>query len=879
MRFLSFIIPLAAAAAAQAQAQAPPPPPPPPLVSTWSAAPCTYSGARNCAFGLDGPVLGNGDVGAMLGVSSASNVSFYITKNDFWCLACGVQPACRYGTYNNTLHYPPMQLDTGCVYPASGDRNSQGLAGGLTLSPVGDATASWTAAQFFGNATVAARFALASGRGALETLSFVAAPADAATTATYSLLATQLSTTAASLDVDCEVYAGAPRAGGASGGGGKNETWGAWVLPTESAPPIGLRAGLNTSVAIVMRIVGGTPLGGQRVRLAAGETAWCVAVVLSSVDNAERSPLGAAQAAALALTDASLRATLAAHVAWWAAYWAQSSVSLPGFPEVESFWVAQQYLMGSAVRFGVGPGRGPYKTAPALGSAWLVGGEHNGFTLDYNAEAQFYGVASSNRAASVLPFARVVLDFLGNARNESAFFQCPGGLHFPGAIGPFGYVNGSLLPQSGAMRTQPAHRIGTANRTIRIPSLLPLVPLYLSLIHSRYYNFNWMHMLSHGSFAALPLVWHWEYTRDTSFLMDATIASADPSATPYALFKGLATWWLCHLVKDADGVYQDLDDCAYEDTNYYTRVDNHPQDQNLCNATAYSGRLDVNDTSPILRNPAISLGFLAKVLRTAIDASAALGVDADLRPQWQDRLDHLAPFPTAVVPDPFGGAEGANITVLTAQEHPLYWPGQLNPLAFYALWPSEELGLGSDPALLATAERTVRTMGAMGSWSQNNAFPESFPAAVRAGVNASFILGNMTAVIKATMAPGGMLNEGQECSGAVQAVNDMLVSSYGSPPVLRLFAVWPRMQDASFVNLRAKGAFLLTGAIVAGAVEPVYLSSEKGSTVTMQTPWATGLKVSVVGTGAPVPVKQDPGTAFFYFDTVAGGSYKIEQNA
>ena len=83
--------------------------------------------------------------------------------------------------------------------------------------------------------------------------------------------------------------------------------------------------------------------------------------------------------------------------------------------------------------------------------------------------------------------------------------------------------------------------------------------------------------------------------------------------------------------------------------------------------------------------------------------------------QWQDRLDNLAPFPTAVVPDPFGKE---SVAMLAPQEHPLYWPGQLNPLAIYALWPSEELGLGSaDTALLATAERTVRTMGAMGSYS------------------------------------------------------------------------------------------------------------------------------------------------------------------
>ena len=62
-------------------------------------------------------------------------------------------------------------------------------------------------------------------------------------------------------------------------------------------------------------------------------------------------------------------------------------------------------------------------------------------TIDYNAEAQFYGAASSNRAELTLPWATVVLDYVAAARNESAYFQCPSGLHYPGALGPFGYYN------------------------------------------------------------------------------------------------------------------------------------------------------------------------------------------------------------------------------------------------------------------------------------------------------------------------------------------------------------------------------------------------------------------------------------------------------
>ena len=66
-----------------------------------------------------------------------------------------------------------------------------------------------------------------------------------------------------------------------------------------------------------------------------------------------------------------------------------------------------------------------------------------------------------------------------------------------------------------------------------------------------------------GSFASLPLIWYWEYTRNVSFLTDGTLATSDKTATPYALVKGLADFWVCHLTKEpsdaVDGyIYSDL---------------------------------------------------------------------------------------------------------------------------------------------------------------------------------------------------------------------------------------------------------------------------------------------------------------------------------
>jgi hypothetical protein len=176
-----------------------------------------------------------------------------------------------------------------------------------------------------------------------------------------------------------------------------------------------------------------------------------------------------------------------------------------------------RYTIGSSVRWnGAGasaPGGAP-KTSPGINSIWLIGGEHNGYTIDYNAEAQFYGTCSSNRPELILPYlirgrrkrnpnavvvvcssvclvdcvfvapmmlrlvcrdryATVVLDYVAEARKESAYFRCPGGLHYPGAV-------------SSKVALLDAHAV------TRFGALGQLGPF-------GYYNFNWMHMHSHVS--------------------------------------------------------------------------------------------------------------------------------------------------------------------------------------------------------------------------------------------------------------------------------------------------------------------------------------------------------------------------------------------
>ena len=218
----------------------------------------------------DGPLVGNGDVGAMLGGSKASNISLFLTKNDFWDLAQGQEPECRYGTYNSTLFVPKMEITDHCGLEHSLDRNSQGETAGLSIqidptkNNLTAPDANWSAVQHMVNGTAAGSYTLfdQSGRaaGTLHTESFVVAPVNDLT-ANISLVFTRISYSGIG-DIILQVgtHGGGIQSGGCVGacpepGGrfaperkGANETWGSWVTTTEAAPSEGLRKGKKIQV-------------------------------------------------------------------------------------------------------------------------------------------------------------------------------------------------------------------------------------------------------------------------------------------------------------------------------------------------------------------------------------------------------------------------------------------------------------------------------------------------------------------------------------------------------------------------------------------------------------------------------------------------------
>ena len=127
---------------------------------------------------------------------------------------------------------------------------------------------------------------------------------------------------------------------------------------------------------------------------------------------------------------------------------------------------------------------------------------------------------------------------------------------------------------------------------------------------------------------------------------------------------------------------------------------------------------------------------------------------------------------------------------------------------------------------------------------QENGFQEVFPAMVRAGINARFILDRLEAIVSSQMPPNGYLEQGGggiETAGATVAVNDMLLHSWEG--FLRLFPVWPLHEEAAFASLRAVGAFLVSAQLANGKVSSgVSITSEAGHSCTVIRPpgWPAG---------------------------------------
>jgi hypothetical protein len=481
-------------------------------------------------------------------------------------------------------------------------------------------------------------------------------------------------------------------------------------------------------------------------------------VLVASVVTDEESdhPLEEARRRVAALTPDGIEELRTAHRRWWRDFWSKSFVEV-GDPLLERYYYGSLYLMASCSRNPRFPPSlfGNWTTAD--GPSWQAD-----YHLNYNHQAPWWGVFSSNHPELAEPYDAPILDYLPTARTNAQELLKVRGVYYDVGVGPRG-LETSFMPDG--------HGIPGEGRRM------------------------FLGQKSNAAFAAVNMFLRFRHTHDLAYAR---------RVWPFLLET--ARFWEDYL--------------HLENGRYVIRND-------------ASGEVGDGGSD---RNNSLSLGLVRMLFDGMLELGAELGTDADRRDRWRDILGRLSDFPTVEV-EGVRRIRGSEAGPAASRIGPsrsntrLEWMGMV--------WPTGVLGLGSDPATLRMLQDDVRGW-AEGEWLGHfNGFSITYPGAVRVGHDPSDILAKLRRQLGGFGLPNLVVFGGgggiENCSGVPATLNEMLLQSHDG--VLRLFPVWPRDRDARFGDLRARGAFLVSGQWRDGRVRSARIRSERGRECVVQNPW------------------------------------------
>jgi hypothetical protein len=269
-----------------------------------------------------------------------------------------------------------------------------------------------------------------------------------------------------------------------------------------------------------------------------------------------------------------------------------------------------------------------------------------------------------------------------------------------------------------------------------------------------------------------------------------------------------------------------------------------------------------NESVVGVRDSDEDLSAMHGAFAAAIRAAEILEVDAPLRAEWREILDHLAPLPTSADVDALKPADYNGPRVFVRGRTPAiggrgFTPdGNSLPQWFFDLCNLDSPDAATLAAANATFDRSFRS-----------GLNEKTPVGVLSKIAiAGTTLGRVEAtrflvpnqMRGLTVERGGVYRGGQpflnrlsfregvqafDCQRlgrAAEALQLALLNSTppapAGEPALRIFAAWPSEWDATF-TLRARGAFVVTASQKNGRVESVEIFSEAGAPLRLHNPW------------------------------------------
>ena len=491
-------------------------------------------------------------------------------------------------------------------------------------------------------------------------------------------------------------------------------------------------------------------------------------------------------------TQSSIATMKKEHEAWWKDFWGRSNVRIND-PFIEKYYYASQYLFGATSRGDkFAPGIwGPFVTRDS--SSW--GGDYH---LNYNYQAPYWAAYSSNYIVQTDNFDQPLLDYMEKGKQHAKDLLQIKGIYYPVGIGPKGLATTRwpLTPE------EMLKRYATRENTIDG-------------------GYKFLGQKINAVFSVGNMLMRFYSTYDAVYAR---------KVYPYLL--ECANFWEDYL--------------KFENGRYVIYMDHYGEVMpNLKNNGQWRDQLgDFNST--------LSVGLVKMLFKGIIDVSTFLKVDSGRVEKWQHIVNHMSNFTV--------GEVDGKLSLKGVEKSPSAWHSRIAGLARVSIHglilPGGVCGPKTDSAfnqiLLSDVSRWKERMKAPGEWANTlgNGIETCFPAAVRVGYDSDEILKQLKDRIAIQSLPNLWITAdggGTETLAAVPlTINEMMMQSYEQ--VIRIFPNWNKHKDASFDQLRAYGAFLVSSRLEKGAISYVKLLSEAGRPCIIENPWP-GKKVQLIRNG------------------------------
>lgn len=485
---------------------------------------------------------------------------------------------------------------------------------------------------------------------------------------------------------------------------------------------------------------------------------------------------------AVQVTDTSIEQLKQAHRVWWNNFWQLSHITI-GDSYFERYYYQSQYLFACSSREGkFAPGIwGPFVTRDEV--AW--GGDYH---LNYNYQAPYWAAFSSNHISLADNFDQPVLDYMEAGRKHARELLNCRGIYYPVGIGPKGLCT----------------------------TLWPLTPDEMQQKYATHEN------TIDGGYKFLGQKINAVFSVGNMLMRHYSTYNEEYAHKVYPYLLACADFWEDYLVLEND--------------RYVIRMDHFNEVMpNIRNGGVWRDRLgDFNST--------LSLGLVRMLFKGILDMSSFLRVDEVRHSRWQNVLDKLSDYPIGTLDN---GRRSLKNMERGPQDSDVY-PAGLNRVSIHGLiLPGGVAGPVSDSIFnhillddIVCWSEKQRMPDDWGNTS-NNGIETCYPGAVRVGYPADEILSNLKKRIEMDVYPNSWIVQGgggiETFSAIPLTINEMLLQSYEG--TIRLFPNWNRTKDASFTNLRAYGAFLVSASLKDGAVRNITVYSEKGRLCKIENPW------------------------------------------